>query len=170
MAVETQHPASVAPDRAGEALAYLHALLQHPGAGGASLDEVLRKVADAFAATGAGLVRSSDGAVLGLYWSPSIPQTPLPWSAQPDLLARIRQAPAGLVVTDSRGPWLCASVFTREAEELILWLQGSRDRTWTTAESAALVLNGQTLARLSQAEGNEATWVRQLERSAHQRR
>jgi signal transduction histidine kinase/CheY-like chemotaxis protein len=146
-------------DRSWPALDFIHGCLRQGPGGSPALPDLLRGLADAFAAAGAGLAVPLEGrpVVLKRVRAEDQPRRegPDPWEEQPDLLARARMAPAALTVARPDGAaWLVSAGCPPEGGELVLWVEGTPGRTWTGEEAAALALAAQAVGRQAAAGAN----------------
>lgn len=167
-------PAIVPQDRSRALLDWVHERLLSPPGDEGGLADLLAELARAGGATAAGF------AGLGTDGRPEVrrhvradgaapPTAPRPWDEQPDLLARLAAAPAGLTLTTSEGStWLLAAAGQPGQGYGLLWLEGLPGHEWGPAEGAALALAGHALLRQAQPDG--APWGRQLEQALRQQR
>jgi signal transduction histidine kinase/CheY-like chemotaxis protein len=148
-------PSSVtAPvDRSRALLDFVHGRLLAPRADGPGLVELLADLARAGGAEAAGFATlAGDGTVEVRQRVPvsdrTVPPGRWPWEEQPDLLARLRAAPAGLPA----GPcWLPAVVGQPGDGFGLLWLERPGGPAWSAAEGAALTLAGRALVQFTAA-------------------
>jgi signal transduction histidine kinase/CheY-like chemotaxis protein len=136
----------LAGDRAPQAIAFIHKLLQQPA--DVPFPKLLRELADVFEARSAGLAAPlSDSPIVqhhtDLNGTPPIP----PWEHNAAILQQVRSSPSAVAV-EADGSWLLTAVCPTHSEPGLLWLEAAA-RTWTTAEKAALSLAGQALGRLT---------------------
>jgi len=156
-------------DRAPQAIAFIHKLLQQPA--DVPFPELLRELADVFEARSAGLAAPlSDSPIVqhhntDLNGTPPIP----PWEHNAAILQQVRNSPSSIAV-EAGGSWLLTAVCPTHGEPALLWLEAAAGRTWTTAEKAALSLAGQALGRLTGNRLDTADRQRWEQRAALQRR
>ena len=154
-------------DASRSALDFVHGLLRGGPADGPGLDGLLGRLADAFAASGAGFALLTSGKVLA--------RRPagegLAWADDADLAARLLRAPAALAVTGrDGGRVLVTAVHAAGRPPRLLWLEAPATRpAWTDAEAAALALAGQALARIADAPDERPRWAEGLERAEAQK-
>jgi signal transduction histidine kinase/ActR/RegA family two-component response regulator len=145
-------------DRTSAALAYLHGLLLAPAAERADWAALLTDLAQAFAATGAGLGLVYAGAMVVRHRVRADDATPsqsCPWDEARGILERIGAASGAEAVTGADGSsWLLTMLRPSTVPPVVLWLEGAPGRAWSAGECAALDLAGQTLAERARPEAN----------------
>src|SRR5690348_13338300 len=153
----SQHGSPVPPEDHSRALLdFVHGLLLRPG-DGPGLDGVLAGLARAAGAAAAGLALLPDEGPPEVRQrvplsGPADPPGRWPWEEQPELPARLREAPTGLAVRAPGGAdWLMAAPGQPGQASWLLWLEAAGARDWGAAEGAALALAGQALLRHAQA-------------------
>lgn len=165
-------PAVAGFDQSRSALEFIHQLLQATRADTRTLPTLLGELGRAFGAAGAGLSAPLTGPALIKYqeWSRgnALPLTHYPWDQQPSLIEEIKTQATALTVSEKSAAWLVTVVSPTEDGGWLLWLQDEAGRTWSLAESAALPLAGQALARLVDMH-HAAPWSRPLQRLQRQR-
>ena len=173
MAQAPQDPGTVPADRSRAALDFVHRLLAPPSADTPTLAGLLRDLASAFRADGAGVAGIVEGVAVHrerLVLADGPPPA-LPWTTDPQLLARVCAEPTALVIPGTGGLFLCAAVCPRTGAGWLLWLERAAGADWTPGEAAALALAGQAAARWLGGEAAAApAWVRHLEHAGRQRR
>ncbi|MBI1915151.1 MAG: response regulator [Planctomycetes bacterium] len=173
MAAINHAPGTSPSDRSRAVLELIHGWLSQPGAERSSLVDLVRDLAEAFAASAAGVAVLTDGAVLVREAVGAGPESQgaLPWVEQPGLLAEVRRSVSALSVPSRQGRmFLCTAVQPRGACGWLFWVEAEAGRTWSPAESAALALAGQAAVRWLEAQDAGPAWAHQLEHAAQQRR
>ncbi len=120
----------------------VHRLLSLPAAARPILHDLLGQLAEAFDATGAGLAPLPDAAPAVRVGRPPT-AVPLPWEADPTLLARLRE-PGSAHTFACRPQGSLAAVVAGGADgpDCLLWVEDERRDAWTPGETAALALFG----------------------------
>jgi signal transduction histidine kinase len=181
MTLEMSDKAAATPggDHSRAAVDFAHRMLQIPASSDEegqraqdSLPTLLRQLAEAFAARGAGLATSVQDSPIVRHVQVNGPPAPsLPWEIRPEILSQVRATAGTVAIAEAAGAsWLLAAVWHHDAEGWLLWLQDAPGRTWSSGESAALILAGQAMARLATSRLQSLSWSRCLERAQFQRR
>jgi signal transduction histidine kinase/ActR/RegA family two-component response regulator len=154
-------------DHSRSALAFVHTLLD-AATRPPTCAEMLGELARAFGAEAAGLAAPAEAnPVVRHREGPGAAPARGPWEDRPELLAEALRSPAALAVRAADGrAWLLAAAWAPAQGSLLLWLEAAGERAWSRAESAALALAAQTLARVSRAaDAGTADWARALEKA-----
>lgn len=146
---DTSAPVAV-PDRMQALLSLLFELLNRDES--VPVEPVIQTLAKQFDAAAAGICSAAEGVVtLRLQvcsQSEGVMPARYPWEGNVALLQRLHGAARALSFDEADGSWLICQVWEpRFGEPLLAWIWQAGRRSWTTAESAALPLAGQTLAR-----------------------
>jgi signal transduction histidine kinase/CheY-like chemotaxis protein len=143
---ETQVPPL---DSSRSALDFVHRLFLSTGKEYSSPAELLRALADAFVAPGAGLASFPDGVPLSIH--PLAPGVPLgegfpPWQEQPDWIDHLCRAHLALTMPRRAGGSCLATVLgTPQRGGWLLWLEDGARSQWTDGEASLLAIAGQAL-------------------------
>jgi signal transduction histidine kinase len=130
---------AVPPGQHADWLEAAHRLL-HDG-GGMSPGAWLQALAQTFHAAGAGLANVQGERVEVACRLPVSGRLALPWEHAPELLAQLRNSPAGLAVQDNDGnSWLLSAIPSSCQAGILVWLEAEAMRDWTEAEKAVLSL------------------------------
>jgi signal transduction histidine kinase/CheY-like chemotaxis protein len=162
-------------DRVRGVLDLLLRLLSTAGDRPVTLAALLAELARAFEAVAAGTV--------GPLGSPATVTTRVdtngrlasrgryPWDERPELLEQTARTVSALPIQQAdRSTWLLTTLGSAHDGGWVLWLEGAATRSWSAAETAALALAGQALARLADAGVAAPGLARALERARHQSR
>jgi signal transduction histidine kinase/ActR/RegA family two-component response regulator len=158
-----------ATDASRAALDFAQALLSRPASDPTALQGLLRELAEAFGAAGAGVASLPGGAVLVRYGQAAA-EGLWPWQSDPDLPARLCQAASAQVLAGPNGKLLATTIGVPAGEGWLLWVE-ERSAPWSPGEAAALAVAGDALGRRLRT-GTEAAprWLRQLDRAGRQQR
>lgn len=164
---ETQVPPL---DSSRFALDFVHSLLLSKSEEYASLAELLRALADAFFAPGAGLASFPDGVPLSIH--PLVSGVPLgdsfpPWQEQPDWIDNLCRARLALTMPRRAGGSCLATVLgTPQRGCWLLWLEDGVRSHWTDGEASLLALAGQALTRHLTNDDTLPAWAVALDRGS----
>ncbi|MFL5245133.1 MAG: response regulator [Gemmataceae bacterium] len=165
------NPASVEDDRSRAGLDFVHSLVADSRSAGSSLVELLDELAQAFAASGAGLAQWPTGAVVARTGHPNTQQSPLPWHDRPELLNSVRSSRGGLRISGGHGrSFFVVETGSSTSASWLWWLEDRTDRSRSAAEGTALMLAGSALMHQAAVYGHGARWAKQLDQIHRQRR
>lgn len=149
-------------------LDFIHQNLGTGSGKGLGLDGLVRELAQAFGACGAGLaLMEAGGLVTHGRVTAKDDACPLPWKEQASLLAKIHPGEPGI----SLGSFLVAGWYQEGMLGGLIWVESDAvGRPWTEGEASALALAGQVLAHgMARTADTRPRWVKQLDRAARQR-
>jgi signal transduction histidine kinase/FixJ family two-component response regulator len=163
-------PSAAAKDeRSRSALDFIHRLLAASEADQPDLNTLLDGLADAFAASRAGLARLDDGWLLARRSIAGSASSRGFWedAAQRD---QVRKGETAQTVPLPDGGSALATALPLHDSGWLLWLEDDRRSAWSAAEAAALTLAGLALSRSPEASLLSANWAGRLRRDACQER
>lgn len=148
-------------------LDFIHQHLGTSPGKGIGLDSLVRGLAEAFTANGAGLALvEAGGAVTHGRVAAKDDPSPLPWEEDATLLAKIQPGEPAIPL----GSFLVAGWCHEGLLGGLVWVESDTARSWTTPEAFALALAGQVLSNgMTKAAGARTRWAQQLDRAARQR-
>src|SRR5262245_4204584 len=127
-------PTTPSADTSRRVLDFVHSLLRAPAGDQPGLEALLRGLADAFDAPGAGVACLADGRP-GAGGRGGGGDGPWPWEGAPELVARACRAPAAVTSRAAGGGDLLLAAAQAGQAGWLLWLEGA-GREWADSEAA----------------------------------
>lgn len=169
MSVQQASTMNPVTDSTRSALDFIHGLLIFPPGEQPSLETLLRQLAQAFTASGAGIAAHTGGGPTPRCRVGS-ENVPLPWELNPSLADHLTPGSPGITSALAEGGSQLAVAVAGGTFGGLLWLDDAKRSAWTPGEAAALALAGQVIGRwLTPSESTAAPrWAQQLDRMARQ--
>jgi signal transduction histidine kinase/ActR/RegA family two-component response regulator len=159
-------------ERSRRALEFAYGLLGKTGADAPCLESILAGLAEAFAASGAGMAVLPDGSIVARTVNgQAVSPRPWPWQLRPELL--IEASASALALSARIGgerTFLLTVAAQPTGSSYLVWIETPDDPEWTNPERAALVVAAQVLGRIENERRTTQRGAGRLDQAARKRR